>query len=154
MVTLNLGGCSNLNSLTINGTCDKLTTFNIDSAKLSSITYNNISNTDSTLLDLSPMTSLSSVTVRNNPVVTKIRFANIQSKPIPINTSFSNCTYLERVYGNLIIGCSSCFSDLTRFSIHGKTSEAWGNSAKTRSNGVVLMPLEIQILELLIAMIL
>ncbi len=143
LVTLNLGGCSNLNSLAISGTCDKLTTFNIDSAKLSSITYNNISNTDSTLLDLSPMTSLSSVTVRNNPVVTKIRFANIQSKPIPINTSFSNCTYLERVYGNLIIGCSSCFSNLTRFSIHGKTSEAWGNSAKTRSNGVVLMPLEI-----------
>jgi len=143
LVTLNLGGCSNLKSLTINGTCDKLTTFNIDSAKLSSITYNNIPNTDSTLLDLSPMTSLSSVTIRNNPVVTKIRFANNRLRPIPIYTPFENCTYLERVYGNLIIGCDSCFKGLTRFSIHGKTSEAWGNSAKTRSNGVVLMPLEI-----------
>ena len=149
--------CSSLESLDLSNNQNLTTVYitksnqnNIKTLLLNntSIGYITGDNVDTSLLDLYSFTSLSNFAIYANPIVTKIQFANNQSDPIPIKTTFQQCPNLERVYGNILITNSTyannwgTFRECSKFSVHGDANN-WKSVAIKDSKGVIKTPWEI-----------
>ena len=118
LTTLNLSNNTALKSIELTGE-PNLNTINFSNTSITSISYNGNSVTE--YLDLQPNTNLTSFNIKNNSVIRFIQFPNINGSPIPLKTSFTGCSQLERVYGNVTINCSSCFKNLSKFSVLGSS---------------------------------
>ena len=118
LTTLNLSNNIALESIELTGESN-LNTINFSKTSITSISYNGKAVTD--YLNLSPNTNLTSFNIQNNPAIRFIQFPNISERPIPLKTPFTGCSQLERVYGNVTINCSSCFKDLSKFSVLGSS---------------------------------
>lgn len=141
LTTLNLAGCKNLKSIKVND-CKALTSIifspiadgdtwmaNLESLDISrtnikSVKFGTIE--DTSILNLATFTSLSDFKCSGNPSVKYIRFANIQSRAIPLTHSFYGCDNLTRIYGHVVVtndytSGRGSFSGCSKFSIHGST---------------------------------
>ena len=108
---------------------DTLRVLNLSASRIKSITWITPSGSIITdTLNLKGCTALESLSLGSNVSVEYVQFDNIEDEPIIINSSFSGCTSLKRVYGNVRINCSSAFSGCSQFSILGSPlSEATFN---------------------------
>lgn len=115
LTTLDLSNNLNLNSITVyNIDNTPLSTLNISKTGISNIINDSL---DNTLLDVSKFNELTTFNIQNNTKVQEIQFTN--DKVFHIKKTFTGCTNLLRVYGNLSIDIKGCFSGLSQFSIHG-----------------------------------
>ena len=96
-----------------------LTQLNLSNSKVRVLRQVGDNNDDS--IDLTGITSISTLTLQGNDYVQYVKVNNIQDSPFIIQTSgcFSKCSNLERVYGNLRINASSCFKGSKKFSVLG-----------------------------------
>lgn len=118
LTTLNLSNNTALKSIELIGE-PNLNTINFSKTSITSISYNGEVVTD--YLNLQPNTNLTSFNIQNNPAIRFIQFPNINGSPIPLKIPFTGCLQLERVYGNVTINCSSCFKNLSKFSVLGSS---------------------------------
>ncbi len=80
---------------------------------------------DNGVVDLTGISKiLGTFSINNNPDLRFVRFDNIQNSPIQLrgNSIFSNCSSLERVYGNVEFTGNSSFSNSTKFSVLGNAT--------------------------------
>lgn len=124
----------------------------IDNCNEANIETLNLSNsaikgtpTNKTMLDLSKFTSMTNFVITNNSSVEYIQFANNESAPITINSTFAGCVNLKRIYGNIQIGAPRAFYVLDKFSIHGSSlsSVRFMGKSVVDTDGKILMPYEI-----------
>lgn len=152
LVTLNLSGCTNLETLTIKGDCSKLKALNLSKTKVKTIQYD--SETPAEYLDLTKFTSLATISewsdsnyyvaIGNNSAVEEIQFCNDKNKPVYLSKTFQGCTNLKRVYGNLKLNNSQLFNGLSKFSIHGSDlSEVRFQGTFVWENNIVKHPIDI-----------
>lgn len=130
ITTINLSGCTNLSEITFIGSnFDNLTALNLSQTKITKIKFASSTNEEGTskdYLDLYDFKNLavqkdnpnSYFNISNNPEIEYIQFRN-EDDPIYLKHNFENCTKLKRVYGNLVVCTTNCFSGLTSFSVHG-----------------------------------
>ena len=80
------------------------------------------------------------INIANNKVIEKVQLPNIDGSPVKINFSFSGCTNLTRIYGNLNLTQTEMFNNCTKFTVHGgkfKQSSS-GTPVNVIQNGVQL----------------
>ena len=149
-----------------------LTSMNISNTKISTLTWindngdqvdingNPSSQTNLGVIDLVGATGLTKSTTafscKGNTGVTTIKFDNLPtnlsaskylkdnlSKAIRVG-SFSGCTALERIYGNIIITTSDAFTNCVKFSIHGTNLNSIRYNNKSVVNGsICYMPYQL-----------
>lgn len=138
--SLNLEGCTSLGSINFDDDIyEALTYFNIRNTLVSNVRWGTTSQAD--CLDLYKMPSLTDIIIQTNSAVKAIQFAN-GDEAIPLKSPFTGCSNLERVYGNVQVCCRSCFSNLSKFSIHGSNTLRWQNKSVLSGNRV-MMPYEV-----------
>lgn len=82
-------------------------------------------------LDLTEFPQLKTFTCYYNKSVKYIAFANNQNAPIPITSTFQECSNLERIYGCVELSNASysgnygLFRGCSKFSVHGVTTTTW-----------------------------
>lgn len=116
LTNVNLSGNNNLKTANINN-CNQQ---NILKLYLNNTQVSNFNNNQ--LLDLSQFSSIQDFNIQNNTCIKEIQFSTDVNKPAYITNTFQKCENLLRVYGNIVVKCSGCFSQLSKFSIHGTTS--------------------------------
>lgn len=132
---LNLANCKNLTTVNLPDG-EKIKTLDLSYTAVTKIIYNN-NTTNKGYLDLERM-PLTNFNIQYNSAVEYIQFANDQENGIPIKNTFAGCTNLTRIYGNVIIKCASCFSEIGKFSIHGNLTTPFNKKSKTDSSGRVI----------------
>lgn len=148
--SLDLNGCVNLTSLTLlgNSTFPNLVNLNLSNTKITSIKFA-VSDEITDVLDLTKFTNLGksvgNISIQNIRGIREIQFTNTKNDPVRITNSFTGCTDLERVYGNMSICIANCFRQLHKFSVHGSdlTNLTWHDVAIVEQNGHVKHPLDI-----------
>lgn len=91
-------------------------------------------------LDLTSFSNLTTFTCYYNKSVKYIAFANNQNAPIPITSTFQECSNLERIYGCVILsnatysGTYGLFKGCSKFSIHGVTTSIWKGKSIKKGN--------------------
>lgn len=136
--SLSLNQCSNLTNFIItNSNVENITTLNVAKTKLQYIREGQYENQN--LLDLSNFRSLQNFNISSNEEIKEIQFANVNENPIRLTNTFSSCSNLERVYGNISLERNSLFKELKKFSILGRgTSTFLGYNIS--SNGITQLP--------------
>lgn len=149
-----LSNCSNkLQSLVIKN-CTSLQQLNFDNSQYLILNSLNLVNTKITCaqwgtslndnyLDLQNMPNLNKVVIQTNNAIRSIQFANHSDKAITLETPFTGCTNLERIYGHVRVNCTGCFKNLNKFSIHGSTNTIYWKGSSILDGTRVKMPYEI-----------
>ena len=122
LTTLSLNGCINFENLTLDGDPSKLKSLNLNSTKVARITYSSSISSEPTfstspMLDLTPMSSLESLSIQYNSAVEYIKLRNNPAKSIVVVPN--NCSKLKRIFGHIKIKSSGVFSNLPVFRILG-----------------------------------
>lgn len=140
ITSLDLSEDIKLQKVVLDG-CDrtKITTLKLHNTLVTDMSSSSSLATDMKL-DLTGFTNLKTFTCYRNSNVKYIAFANNKSNPIPITSTFYQCSSLERVYGCLLLRNTSTiewglFRGCTKFSIHGTSISTW-NGKSVQSNGV------------------
>lgn len=135
--SLDLSNNLNLKKVSIDG-CDrvKIRTLKIHQTNITDVSSS--TNLSSNMkLDLTEFSQLETFTCYYNKSVKYIAFANNQNAPIPITSTFQECSNLERIYGCVELSNASysgnygLFRGCSKFSVHGVTTTKWkGKSIK------------------------
>lgn len=135
--SLDLSDNLNLKKVSIDG-CDraKIEILKIHQTNITDVS-SSTSLSDNMKLDLTEFSQLKTFTCYYNKSVKYIAFANNQNTPIPITSTFQECSNLERIYGCVELSNSSyngnygLFRGCRKFSVHGVTTTIWkGKSIK------------------------
>ena len=135
--SLDLSNNLNLKKVSIDG-CDrvKIETLKIHQTNITDVS-SSTSLSDNMKLDLTEFSQLKTFTCYYNKSIKYIAFANNQNAPIPITSTFQECSNLERIYGCVELSNSSysgndgLFRGCSKFSVHGVTTTTWkGKSIK------------------------
>lgn len=145
---IRISDCNSINSLDLSNNLNlrKVSIDGCDRAKIEilKIHQTNITDVSSSTswshnmkLDLTEFSQLKTFTCYYNKSVKYIAFANNQNTPIPITSTFQECSNLERIYGCVNLSNSSysgnygLFRGCSKFSVHGVTTTIWkGKSIK------------------------
>ena len=134
---MDLSNNLNLKKVSIDG-CDraKIEILKIHQTNITDVS-SSTSLSDNMKLDLTEFSQLKTFTCYYNKSVKYIAFANNQNTPIPITSTFQECSNLERIYGCVELSNSSysgnygLFRGCSKFSVHGVTTTIWkGKSIK------------------------
>jgi len=91
------------------------------------------------MLDLTYFTGLTSFSCNKNSSIYYIKFRNEENKPFTIENTFSGCSNLRRIFGNVIINTGNCFKGCYMFSILGLNRENSGDKTATYKNKCFLV---------------
>lgn len=151
LTTLDLSGCTNLETITLRGTnFSSLKILNLSATKVKNINFVDLGEQED-YLDLTKFNSLSRSTsassyfkINNNSNVVAIKVINDKTNPFYLHYHLQGCYNLERIYGHISINCTSCFYGDTKFSIHGSDLEVatWKGKSMIK-DGVVQMPYQL-----------
>ena len=144
LTSLDLHNCVNLNSVTllIESENPSLSSLNLRNTSVTTIKFENgVENSD--VMDLTRFkllgkTSGNTLNLQNITGLRIIKFDNNENSPVRLTSSFSGCSDLERIYGNVQVRCPNCFDNLKKFSIHGSdlTNLTWKGSYVLNGNKV------------------
>lgn len=151
--TLSFAGCLELSSLSMIGPSEAdysgITKLSFYNTALREIQWSDDSEYESGILNLGPFESLYNKTISLNlsymTNVEYIKFKNSINTPARLNTNFTRCDNLKRIYGCVVIMGSTAFSNCHNFSIHGADleTETWMGKSVLANNGRIKPPYEV-----------
>lgn len=149
--TLNLSGCTNLETITLRGTnFSSLKILDLQGTKVKNINFIDIGEHEE-YLDLTRFTNLSRTTfassyfrIGNNPNIVEIKVDNDKTRPFYLHYNLQGCPNLERIYGHISLNCTGCFYNDSKFSIHGSDLNVatWKGKSMIK-DGVIQMPYQL-----------
>lgn len=150
LTSLTFNGCKALNLIKfIKGSSfNSFVNFDIANTGVKAISYDNgttiLSIGGKNVLDLRPFPNSTSIALYNDVEVEAVQYKNDPNNPVYLKQPLRDNVSLTRVYGNVVVDCSSCFYNCTPFSIFGTTMADVEFSGKSILSGDrVLLPCEV-----------